>query len=151
MSSLRLPFSVLWPEGWTFNCPPYRMLPWLYSWWGHVGGGQRTITVVGHTPCNRSTSSWWGSFPAHTVKSPPCHRWPCFPSLAAGLPGLCFVCAVAHFWFTVALRGYQRGKKKVNSPLARWYFEAWSPSPVHLLLFTSQSPQIATPRILSRA
>lgn len=36
-------------------------------------------------------------------------------------------------------------KKCVNSPLFWWYFEFWSSFPIHLLLFTFQSPKIAPP------
>lgn len=117
---------------------------------GAMWGGQRgTITVVGHTPCHRSTSSWWGRFPAHTVRPPPCHCWPCFSSLAAGLPGLCFVCAVARFSLRVALspdwgdtRGGKKGKLTTGSVVLRGLVSF--PSPPATIYFPESSDSYST-------
>lgn len=65
------------------------------------------------------------------------------------------MCPGAHSEFQAAIsldQGILVGwkSKTGNSLLNQWWFEFWSSSPVHLLLFTFQSSQIAVPCVLSR-
>lgn len=105
------------------------------------------------------TSNWRGSFlwSVWAPQGPPpphlcCYCWSCFLRPTSGCFWSSFHPSDAHFWSGSCFESRQGGhwrKKMVNSPLVLWCFEAWSSSPIHLL-FIFQSPQIATPCLLSR-
>lgn len=161
-SALGLPFLVLWQERWAFMAPLYYLLPVRTLMSGPSGEWTEKKKNDGSCPAlwSRRTSTWRGSFllsrplrPLRESAPPCCCCWSCFPWPTGGCSWSSLHPSDAHFWsgscFEFRQGGHQR-KKMVNSPLVLWCFEAWSSSPIHLLLFIFQSPQIATPCILSR-
>lgn len=159
-SALGLPFLSFGKRAGAFIAPHYYFLP-VSALMSEPSGGwtekkkmmevAQSCGAVGFPIGEEVSSCQFGPLenPPHLCR----YCWSCFSRSMSGCSWSSFHPSDAHFWsgscFESRRGGHQR-EKVMNSPLVLWCFEAWSSYPIHLLLFIFQSPQIATPCILSR-